>query len=60
MNPRPFTPTKCQKCGYQNGGLFTVCPCCKAEIPHAGDRAVCIASSIVGAIFLSLIVGGIA
>lgn len=29
-------PTKCGKCGYTNGGAFSVCPCCKAP-QHAND-----------------------
>lgn len=28
-----WTPTVCTKCGTTTGGLFTVCPICKAPVP---------------------------
>lgn len=43
---RPIKPTTCPHCGYSNGGMFSVCPLCKREVSHHGDRAVGITAAL--------------
>lgn len=58
MKPRLPPATRCAYCGTV--AAENPCHICKRAKPHAGDRAVGIASSIVGVMFAILIVGGFA
>lgn len=55
---RAIRPTVCPHCGYSNGGAFWICPLCKRELSHPGDRAVGITAAFVG-VFIVAILGGL-
>lgn len=56
-NSRPPAPTRCPHCGVV--AAEWICHVCK-KIKHDPDRAVGIASCVVGCIYLALTAGGFA